>query len=53
MADRDTEKQVMLSARIPAEFHKQVKLLCVERGISIQEFVYQALREKYKKEAQE
>jgi len=51
MEDKNDKKSIMLSARIPADLHKKIKHLCVERDISIQEFVFQALQEKYKKES--
>jgi hypothetical protein len=51
MQTRDTKKNVMLSARIPADFHKKMKILCVQRGISIQDFVFQALKETYGRES--
>ncbi len=51
MQTGDNQKTVMLSARIPAEFHRMMKILCVQRGISIQEFVYQSLKENYIKQS--
>ena len=51
MEEKNGKKSIMLSARIPADLHKKIKLLCVEKDISIQKFVYQALQEKYKKES--
>jgi hypothetical protein len=51
MKKDNAPKMIMLNTRIPSDLHKRVKLLCVERDMTIQQFVYQALREKYKKEA--
>jgi len=32
--------------RLPEELHKELKLYCVEKGISMQEFIMKAIEEK-------
>lgn len=40
----DRSETVMLSARVPADFRRQVKRYAVENGISVQEVITEALR---------
>lgn len=38
-----TEKTTQLTARVPAELHRQIRLRSAETGISVQEMVRQAM----------
>jgi predicted HicB family RNase H-like nuclease len=38
-----------LPLRLDETEHKELKMFCVEKGISMQEFIVQAIREKKKK----
>jgi len=51
MEDKNATKTVLFSARIPVDLHKKIKILCIEQDMSVQQFVYQALQEKYQKES--
>lgn len=35
--------------RLPEEFHKELKIYCVEKGISMQDFIIKAVEEKAEK----
>lgn len=39
-----TDRLVMVSARVPSELAKEIKLYAVERGISLQELIREALQ---------
>lgn len=43
-------KPVQLGPRISPELHKRLKLYCVEKSITIEEFVTQAIEEKLERD---
>jgi predicted HicB family RNase H-like nuclease len=46
---KDDEVLIQLATRIPKGLHREIKLHCVQTGISVMEFVAAALEEKLKK----
>ncbi len=46
MTDSDGETWVQLATRIPRRLHRDMKLHCVTREVSLMSFVVDALREK-------
>jgi len=44
------EQLDQFNCKIPADLHKRVKLLSVEKGLKIQEFVQTALEEKLERD---
>jgi predicted HicB family RNase H-like nuclease len=45
-ADKDEGSLVMVGGRIPKALHKAAKHAAVDEGISLQEFLFRALRER-------
>ena len=46
----DTNKKKALLVRIPEELHRQVKIIAVKKGFSINDYVIKAFEELVKKE---
>jgi predicted HicB family RNase H-like nuclease len=46
--EAEDEVQSQLATRIPKGLHRQIKLYCVQAGISVMEFVAAALEERLK-----
>jgi predicted HicB family RNase H-like nuclease len=46
MPRRRTEAQVVVAARIPKSLRYRLRLHCIESGVSVMEFVADAIREK-------
>jgi predicted HicB family RNase H-like nuclease len=46
MARSDVEVWVQLATRIPKALHREIKLYCVRREVSVMDFVTQAIQEK-------
>lgn len=44
-----TDKKIMFGIRIYADLHKKMKMICVERAISIQEFTGNLIEKEVKK----
>jgi len=49
MANKDNDVLIQLATRIPKSLHRQIKLHCVSSGISVMEFVADALEDKLRK----
>lgn len=49
MAIKEDDILIQLATRIPKVLHRKIKLHCVESGISVMEFVAQALEDKLKR----
>ena len=43
---QDDEKLSQLATRVPSQLHRAVKLHCIKHGVSVMEFVAEALQEK-------
>jgi len=48
MANKD-DVLIQLATRIPKGLHREIKLFCVQQGLSVMEFVAAALEEKLRK----
>ena len=46
---KDDDVLIQLATRIPKGLHREIKLFCVQSGISVMEFVAAALEEKLRK----
>jgi len=46
---RNDEVLIQLATRIPKGLHREIKLFCVQHGISVMQFVSVALEEKLRK----
>jgi predicted HicB family RNase H-like nuclease len=46
---KEDDVLIQLATRIPKGLHREIKLFCVQTGISVMEFVAAALEEKLKK----
>jgi predicted HicB family RNase H-like nuclease len=46
---KEDDVLIQLATRIPKGLHREIKLFCVQTGISVMEFVASALEEKLKK----
>ncbi len=49
MASKDDDVLIQLATRIPKTLHREIKLHCVASGISVMEFVADALEDKLRK----
>ena len=49
MQSREDDILIQLATRIPKGLHREIKLFCVHRSISVMEFVAAALEEKLRK----
>ena len=49
MAAKEDDVLIQLATRIPKGLHREIKLYCVQTGISVMEFVASALEEKLRK----
>ncbi len=49
MAHKEDDVLIQLATRIPKSLHRQIKLHCVSSGISVMEFVADALEDKLRK----
>ena len=49
MMPKDDDVLIQLATRIPKGLHREIKLFCVQSGISVMEFVAAALEEKLRK----
>ncbi len=49
MPTKEDDILIQLATRIPKVLHRRIKLHCVESGISVMEFVAQALEDKLKR----
>lgn len=48
---KDDDVLIQLATRIPKGLHREIKLYCVQTGISVMEFVAAALEDKLKRTA--
>jgi predicted HicB family RNase H-like nuclease len=46
---KEDDVLIQLATRIPKGLHREIKLYCVQSGISVMEFVAAALEEKLRK----
>jgi predicted HicB family RNase H-like nuclease len=46
---KNDEVLVQLATRIPKSLHREIKLFCVEHGVSVMEFVSTALRQRLRR----
>ncbi len=46
---KDDDVLIQLATRIPKGLHREIKLYCVQNGISVMEFVAAALEDKLRK----
>ena len=46
---KDDDVLIQLATRIPKGLHREIKLFCVQGGISVMQFVAAALEEKLKR----
>jgi hypothetical protein len=46
---KEDDVLIQLATRIPKGLHREIKLYCVQTGISVMEFVASALEEKLRK----
>lgn len=46
---KEDDVLIQLATRIPKGLHREIKLYCVQTGISVMEFVASALEDKLKK----
>lgn len=46
---KEDDVLIQLATRIPKGLHREIKLYCVQSGISVMEFVASALEEKLRK----
>jgi predicted HicB family RNase H-like nuclease len=46
---KDDDVLIQLATRIPKGLHREIKLYCVQTGISVMEFVAAALEDKLKR----
>ncbi len=49
MADKVDDVLIQLATRIPKALHREIKLHCVSQGISVMEFVADALEDRLRK----
>ena len=49
MAHKEDDVLIQLATRIPKSLHRSIKLHCVSSGISVMEFVADALEDKLRK----
>ena len=49
MANKEDDVLIQLATRIPKALHREIKLHCVSSGISVMEFVADALEDKLRK----
>jgi predicted HicB family RNase H-like nuclease len=49
MATKEDDVLIQLATRIPKGLHREIKLHCVSSGISVMEFVADALEDKLRK----
>jgi predicted HicB family RNase H-like nuclease len=47
---KEDDVLIQLATRIPKALHREIKLYCVENGISVMEFVAAALEDKLKRD---
>ncbi len=48
---KEDDVLIQLATRIPKDLHREIKLFCVENGISVMEFVAAALEDKLRRGA--
>jgi len=46
---KEDDVLIQLATRIPKGLHREIKLFCVQQGLSVMEFVAAALEEKLRK----
>lgn len=46
---KEDDVLIQLATRIPKNLHREIKLFCVENGISVMDFVAAALEDKLKR----
>ena len=46
---KENDVLIQLATRIPKGLHREIKLFCVQQGLSVKEFVAAALEEKLRK----
>jgi predicted HicB family RNase H-like nuclease len=46
---KDDDVLIQLATRIPKNLHREIKLFCVQNGISVMEFVAAALEDKLRR----
>lgn len=46
---KEDDVLIQLATRIPKGLHREIKLFCVQTGISVMEFVAEALEDKLRK----
>ena len=46
---KDDDVLIQLATRIPKNLHREIKLFCVQSGISVMEFVAAALEDKLRR----
>jgi len=49
MVSKEDEVLIQLATRIPKGLHREIKLYCVQTGISVMDFVAAALEDKLKR----
>jgi len=49
MLSKEDEVLIQLATRIPKGLHREIKLYCVQTGISVMDFVAAALEDKLKR----